>query len=126
MRSLGLRALGLALVLAAASACSSSTPSTIAPAAGTISQTLTGVVPAAVNGVQQTSFVSFTVGTVGTTTVALTSAVETLPGGEVNATVTVCLGVGSLDSTGTICTLLAGTVPTLVQAGPTTYGPVQL
>ncbi len=120
MKILGLGALGLALVLAV-SACDngSSTPTTTAPEPPATTETLTGVVPATVNGVQQNSFVKFTVGQAGTVSITLTSAVETLPGGAVNPSVFVGLGVGVQDATGTSCSL--STSITLVQAAPTTY-----
>ena len=116
MKSLGLCAFGLVLVLTA-SACSSSDSTPIVnPAPATITETLSGTVPAPVNGVLQSSFVTFTVAQSGAVSLTLTSAVETL-NGATNFAVTVGLAVGSVDSTGA-CILTAGVPPAPVQASP--------
>jgi hypothetical protein len=100
-------------------ACSSSSPSspvTTAPSTTTI--TLSGIVPAAVNSVQQSDFKNFNVGqSGGTVSLTLTSAVETFPNGTLNTAVVMGLAVGA-PGPGT-CTLSAGQTPVLVQPGAT-------
>ena len=105
----------LVIVLSTA-ACdnSSTTPTTTSPATNTI--TFSGTVPAAVNGVPQSQSEPFTVGqSGGTVTFTLTSALETLPGGTLNPSVVMGIGVGT--PTGTTCTLPSGTVASLLSAG---------
>jgi hypothetical protein len=93
---------------------SSSTSPTASPAVS--SSTLSGIVPAAVNGVRQSVSGNFTVGQGGgMVTVTLTSAVETFPDGTLNHDVVVGLAVGT--PTGTTCSLPAGSTPALFQAG---------
>jgi len=78
--------------------------------------TLPGTVPAPVNGVRQAASVLFAVATPGgTVTVTLTSAVETHPDGTTNPNVVMGVAVGT--PSGTTCTLGAGNVPALLQAG---------
>jgi hypothetical protein len=100
-------------------ACSSSSPSsavTTAPSTTTI--TVSGIVPAAVNGVQQSDFKNFSVGqSGGSVSLTLTSAVETFPNGTIVPGIVMGLAVGA-PGPGT-CTLSAGQSPTLVQAGAT-------
>lgn len=95
------------IVLASVGACSgSSDSSSTAPTQTINTDVLTGVVPAPVNGVLQSASNNFTVGQGGgTVTITLTSANETLPGGNILANVTVLLNVGSPSITG--CTPLA-------------------
>ena len=103
----------------AVSACDngSSTPATSASAA-VLTDTVAGIVPAAVNAVPQSAFNNFVVGQAGgAVTVTLTSAVETLPGGALNSTVAMGMGVGV--PTATTCVLATGTAPTIFQAGAT-------
>ena len=113
-----IRAIVVLVLAATVSACGSSTP---VSATGTTTQTLitdtlTGTVPAAVNGVPQSASTTFTVGQGGgTVSVTLTSAVETLPGGATNATVVMGLAVGT--PSGTSCALPAGSAPTPYSAG---------
>ena len=107
MKSLGFSALGVALVVAV-SACDngSSASTTTAPAPPTTTETLTGSVAAAVGGVQQSSFVKFTVGQAGTVSLTLTKATETFTDGTpLNTSVNVGLAVGILDATGTSCSV---------------------
>jgi hypothetical protein len=97
----------LVIVLSTA-ACdnSSTTPTTTSPATNTI--TFSGTVPAAVNGVAQSQSEPFTVGqSGGTVTFTLTSALETLPGGTLNPTVVMGIGVGT--PSGATCSVPAGT-----------------
>jgi hypothetical protein len=77
---------------------------------------LSGTAPAAVRGVPQSASNNFSVGqSGGTVTLTLTSAVETLPGGVLNPSVVMGIGVGT--PTGTSCTLSTGTAATLLSAG---------
>jgi len=111
-------ALVLVLTTVACSSSSTSSPVTTAPSTNTI--TVTGVVPAAVNGVGQSDPVlhAFNVGqSGGTVTFTLTSAVETFPGGTLVPGIVMGLAVGT--PTAATCSLTAGVTPTLVQAGPT-------
>lgn len=105
------------LVVLTAAACSSSSPSTaVTTAPSTTSITVTGVVPAAVNGVQQSASNNFNVGqSGGAVSLTLTSAIESLPGGTVITGVVMGLAVGS--PSGTTCTLAAGTPQVLVSPG---------
>jgi hypothetical protein len=94
----------------------SNSNSTTAPTQSIATETLSGTVPAAVNGAPQTAFNSFTVGQGGgSVSVTLTSAIEALPGGTVNSSVAMGLGVGNVS--GASCTLLAGTASSIVSAG---------
>ena len=100
----------------AATACGGSNSSATAPSQTIATDTLTGVVPAAVNGTPQSAFNNFTVGQGGgTVTVTLTSAIETLPGGTQNPSVAMAMGVGS--PSGSTCALPAGSSSTILQAG---------
>jgi peptidoglycan/LPS O-acetylase OafA/YrhL len=121
MNSLRLGALGLMVVLAAAACDNGSSATTTTPAPPTVTETLIGTVAAVANGVQQTSFVPFTVAQAGTVSVTLTSAVETFPGGALNPSVIVGLSIGTGNASGTACTLSSGNVPLLVSAGPSSY-----
>ena len=112
------------LVVLTAAACSSSSPSstvTTAPSLNTI--TVTGIVPAAVNGVGQSDPVLhlFTVGqsggTPGTVSFTLTSALETLPGGMVIPGVLMGIAIGA--PSGSTCTLSAGVAPNPIQVSAT-------
>ena len=92
--------------------CSSSPSSAVTTSPSTNTITVTGIVPAAVNGVQQSDFKNFNVGqSGGAVSLTLTSALETLPGGMVITGVVMGLAIGS--PSGTTCTLAAGTVPVL-------------
>jgi hypothetical protein len=104
--------------------CSSSSPSsavTTAPSLNTI--TVTGTVPAAVNGIGQTDPVLhlFTVGqsggTPGTVSFTLTSALETLPGGMVIPGVLMGIAIGA--PTGPTCALSPGVSPTFIPVSAT-------
>jgi len=112
-----LRACVLVTCGLAATACGgSSSSSATAPSQTIATDTLTGVVPAAVNGTPQSASNNFTVGQGGgTVTVTLTSAIETLPGGTQNPSVAMAMGVGT--PSGSSCTLPAGSAPTILQAG---------
>jgi len=106
----------LVIVLSTA-ACdnSSTTPTTTSPATNTI--TFSGTIPAAVNGVPQSQSDAFTVGqSGGTVTFTLTSALETLPGGTLNPTVVMGIGIGT--PSGSTCSVPAGTTTT-IQASAT-------
>jgi hypothetical protein len=116
MKVLGSVAMVIVLAIAACDSSSSTSPTT-----STIinSSTVSGTVPAAVNGVPQSVFSTFTVGQGGgMVTLTLTSAVETFPNGTLNPDVVVGLAVGT--ATGTTCTLPAGSTPALFQAGAMT------
>jgi hypothetical protein len=118
MKTLGLCALGLSLVLAetACSSSDSSSSNTNAPAP-TVVETLSGTVPAPVaGGPQQSSFVSFNSSGAGTGSVTLTSAIETLSNGSLSLNVVVGLQLGVPSGGG--CTLAAGSTPLLTQASP--------
>jgi hypothetical protein len=113
LKHFALVALVVVLTTAACDSSSSTSP-TASPAVS--SSTLSGIVPAAVNGVRQTVSGNFTVGQGGgMVTVTLTSAVETFPDGTLNHDVVVGLAVGT--PTGTTCSLPAGSTPALFQAG---------
>ena len=116
MKTFGLCALGLSLVLAA-TACNSSDSSssnTNAPAPF-VTETLSGTVPAPVpGGPQQSSFVSFNSAGAGTGDVTLTSAIETLSNGSLSLNVVVGLQLGVPGGGG--CTLASGSTPLFVQA----------
>jgi hypothetical protein len=121
MRRVGLYFL-FAVLLMTASACgdSTSTSTTPAPAPATMTEFLTGVLPAAVNNTPQTSFVTFTVVQDGVVTLTLTKADETLPTGAVVSPI-VGLSLGTPDAAGTTCVVT--TAPTQFQAGaPTVSG----
>ena len=110
----------LVSVIVTTVACSSgSTASPVTTAPTTNTFTVTGVVPAAMNGVTQSdpTLHSFNVGQSGTVTLTLTSAVETFPNGTLIAGVVMGLAVGS--PTGGTCAVSAGVTPQLVQAGAT-------
>ncbi len=103
---------------ASLSACGSSTPvaATSTTTQNLITDTLTGIVPAAVNGVAQSDSKPFTVGQGGgAVSVTLTSAVETYPDKTTNATVVMGMAVGT--PSGSSCVLAAGTALTPFQAG---------
>ena len=112
----------LLAVAVVASACGSSSSATT-PASTTqtmTTDTFTGIVPAAVNGAMQSSFNQFVVGQGGgTVTLALTSAIETLPGNTYVANVTMGLGIGT--PANGVCTLLSGT--SLYQTQPNALSP---
>jgi hypothetical protein len=113
-----IRAFGVLALAVTLSACGSSTPvaATSTTTQNLITDTLNGIVPAAVNGVPQSDFKTFTVGQGGgAVTVTLTSAVETYPDKTTNATVTMLMAVGT--PSGSSCVLAAGTAPALEQAG---------
>jgi hypothetical protein len=113
LKHFALVALVVVLTTAACDSSSSTSP-TASPAVS--NSTLSGIVPAAVNGVRQSVSGNFTVGQGGgMVTVTLTSAVETFPGGTLNPDVVVGLAVGT--PTGTTCSLPAGSTPALFQAG---------
>ena len=100
----------------AVAGCGGSNSSATAPSQTIATDTLTGVLPAAVNGTPQSVINTFTVGQGGgSVTVTLTSAIETLPGGTQNPSVAVALGVGT--PSGSTCALPAGSAPTILQAG---------
>jgi hypothetical protein len=110
MKHFSLVALVIVLTTAACDNSSSSTAPTTSPATNTI--TLSGTVPAAVNGVPQSVSQPFSVGQLGgTVTLTLTSAVETLPGGALNSSVVMGLGVGT--PSGTACNVPAGSTALL-------------
>jgi hypothetical protein len=113
LKHFALVALVVVLTTAACDSSSSTSP-TASPAVS--NSTLSGIVPAAVNGVRQSVSGNFTVGQGGgMVTVTLTSAVETFPDGTLNHDVVVGLAVGT--PTGTTCSLPAGSTPALFQAG---------
>jgi len=114
MKNLTLVALLLVLTTVACSSGSTTSPVTTAPSTTTF--TLTGVVPAAVNGVQQNDFKNFSVGQGGgAVSITLTSAVETFPNGTLNPAVVMGLAVGT--PAAATCTLSANANITLVQPG---------
>ena len=122
MKSVGFCALGLALVLAV-SACDngSSASTTTAPAPPTTTETLTGSVLAAVGGVQQSSFVKFTVGQAGTVAITLTKATEVFTDSTPpNPSVNVGLALGIMDAAGTSCAV-ATQVSLVSAASPPTF-----
>lgn len=112
------RMLALALALAVGgAACNngSTASSTTTPSAVLVSETLTGSVPAAANGVLQAASVPFTVASPGgAVTITLTAAVQTNPDGTTNPAVVMGISVGT--PSGTTCPLVAGAVPYLMQA----------
>ncbi len=115
MRSIGVRGLAAALVLLAGG-CNNSTTTATAPAA-TITEQLSGVVPAPIpGGPVQSSFVTFNSAASGMGFVALTSAIETLANGSLNLAVSVGLQIGT--PSGGACVLPSGSTPFFVQAGP--------
>jgi hypothetical protein len=117
MKRFILVALVTVLTTAACNNSSSSTSPTLAPPT-TMPTTITGIVPAAVNGVGQSDSQNFTVGqSGGAVTVTLTSAVETFPNGSLNPAVVMGLAVGSPN--GTTCTLPTGTIINLLQGSAT-------
>jgi hypothetical protein len=89
--------IALPLVLATI-ACGSSTDVTLTPT----TEILTGTVNAPVNGTLQSDTKTFTVGQKSEADITLTSAVETLPGGQLLSTVTMGLTVGTWS--GSTCT----------------------
>jgi hypothetical protein len=110
----------IGLVLTAA-ACSSSPAAATATSPATNSFTLSGTVPAPVNGIQQTAVNAFTVGqTGGTVSITLTGGFETLA----NGTVTQAVQVGVLLGTpsGAACSIAAGTTITPLAVGQATSG----
>jgi hypothetical protein len=114
------RVVSLALIAFVVAGCTlgggGSTSSSTAPSQTIATETLTGTVPAAVNGAPQSSFNTFSVGQGGgTVSVTLTSAVETLPGGSQNSSVAMGMTVGSV--TGAACTPPAGSAPSILNAG---------
>ena len=99
----------LVLPLVSATACSSSSSGTTLtdPTTTAVLTTdiLAGTVPPPVNGTLQSDMKTFKVTQAnGTTTITLTSAIETLPGGSLLTNVNMGLSVGSLS--GTTCTTL--------------------
>jgi hypothetical protein len=105
----------LVIVLTTA-ACDNSSSTTAPTSPNTYTYTFAGTAPAAVNGVPQSDSKPFNVGqSGGTVSITLTSAVETLPGGVLNPSVVMGIGVGT--PTGTSCTLSTGTAATLLSAG---------
>jgi hypothetical protein len=113
LKHFALVALVVVLTTAACDSSSSTSP-TASPAVS--NSTLSGIVPAAVNGVRQSVSGNFTVGQGGgMVTVTLTSAVETFPDGTLNHDVVVGLAVGT--PTGMTCSLPVGSTPALFQAG---------
>jgi hypothetical protein len=120
MTRLGFAALLATLSLAAAGCSGSDTTPTTTPALPTVTETLTGTVPAAVNGVQQTSFVKFNVAGAGAGSATLTKAIETFPSGVIDPTVTVGLSLGAPDSTGTVCNVISGSLVT-TSASPSPF-----
>lgn len=106
LTSIALTGLLLSLAMTASGCGNSSTTSSTSPSQTITTEVLTGTVQPPVNGVLQSAFNTFVVGQGGgTVTVTLTSAVETLPGGTLLATVTMGVGVGTV-SNGT-CSLLS-------------------
>src|SRR5262245_41653550 len=72
-----------------------------------VTDTFNGTVPAAVNGVAQSDAKNFTMASGGTITVVLTSAVETFPGGSLNASVVMGAAIGTF--AGGVCTPASST-----------------
>jgi len=104
----------LVVVLATAACNNTSTPT--AATVNDVTTTISGTIPAAVNGIGQTVFNPFSVGqSGGSLSLTLTSAVETLPGGTLNPAVLVGLAVGNV--IGGTCVLPVGTVPAILAAG---------
>jgi hypothetical protein len=113
MKQFILVALGIVLTTVACDNSSSTSPTTTTP--NTTTYNLSGLAPAAVNGVAQPVSNNFTVGqSGGTVSVILLSAVETLVGGTLNPNVVVILGLGS--PSGSACVVGAGSTTNL-QAG---------
>jgi hypothetical protein len=112
-----IRAFGALALAVTLSACGSSTPAAATSTTQNLTtDTFTGIVPAAVNGVAQSDSKTFTVGQGGgAVTVTLTSAVETYPGGTTNAAVVMGMAVGT--PSGSSCVLAAGVAPASFQAG---------
>jgi hypothetical protein len=109
-------ALGFSLLLAATACNSDSSSSNTTAPAPTVTETLSGVVPAPVGGVAQSSFISFNSAGAGTGSVTLTSAIETLSNGSLFPGVTVNLQLGT-PSAGN-CTVASGSGIVSVVAGP--------
>jgi len=100
-----------AVVVAAGCGGTSSSPTTTTPTQTIANDVLSGTVSAPVGGVLQSSFNSFVVGQGGgAISVTLTSAIETFPDGTLLPTVTMGLGVGTVNS-GT-CALLSNAFTT--------------
>jgi hypothetical protein len=113
MKNLTLVALVLVLTTVACSSGSTTSPVTTAPSTNTFN--ISGVVPAPVNGVQQTDSHTFNVGQTGTVTITLTAAVEMFANGTLNPAVYVGVAVGS--PAGATCTVAAGATPSSLSAG---------
>jgi hypothetical protein len=119
MKPFILVALGIVLTTVACDNSSSTSPTTTGPT--TTNYPLSGIAPAAVNGVAQPASNNFTVGqTGGTVSVTLTSAVETLVGGTLNPNVQMGIAVGS--PSGTVCVVPAGNPPNVGPAGQSISG----
>ena len=105
MRRFILIALPLAMTAVACNNGGSSTTPTTSASPTLTTEVFTGTVPPPVNGALQSVFNNFTVGQGGgQISVTLTSAVETLPGGNLLTTVTMGLGVGT--PSGTACAII--------------------
>ncbi len=101
-----LHVLVVPLALSAAG-CNSSTASTLSTTPATVlTETLTGTVPAPINGSLQSDVKTFTTTQSGTVTLTLTSAVETLPGGVLFPTVVIGIGIGT--PSGSTCSVPSG------------------
>ena len=96
-----------ALALSAAG-CNSATNSTTLPTSPQIlvTDTLTGTVPAPVNGIAQSDIKPFTTTQSGTVSLTLTSTVETFPGGVLQSNVVIGIGIGTLS--GGTCSVPSG------------------
>jgi hypothetical protein len=109
--------LALAFMVSLSAACGGSSDTSTATTSPTLNlDTLPGTVPAPIAGVRQAASILFNVAAPGgTVAVTLTSAVEMNPDGSSNPNVVMGVAVGS--PSGASCTLGAGNVPVLLQAG---------
>lgn len=111
--------LALAAALASVAACGGGSNSSPVVPTTTITDTVTGVVPAPINGVFQSSSNNFTVGqSGGGVTIILSSAVERLADGSIFSTSPV-MGLGVGTPSGSTCTLSASTPIFPTQPGAT-------
>jgi hypothetical protein len=115
MKSVWWVGVSVAFALTAAACNNGSDTSTTTPSPPVTSDTLSGTVPAAVNGVPQNSSNPFTVSAAGTVSVTLTSAILTNSDGTTNPNVVVGISVGTWSAP--TCTVSANNPPSALQAG---------
>jgi len=102
--------LSCALFVIGSAGCGSSPASPTTSTAATNSYALTGLLPAAVNGVPQSQSQAFLLGQGATVLLRLTSASEAMLDGTTLSTVAVGLGLGTV--TNGVCTVLPGAAVT--------------